>query len=524
VKKTVTTGLTPPKPDIYMLADTTGSMVSIINSVKSNMMLIQSSVKGMEPTAEFGVGQYKDFPFDAFAFQHEQAITANDVDVDAAAAVLFASGGSDGSEGQFFALDEIANNPGTIGWRLDSTRIVVWFGDAPGHDPVCAAISGLGFDIDEARVIADLQAAGITVIAISTVTGFPNGLNHDPAPFSSNYPGTCAIIDGVLDQANRITVATGGSHTSGINAATITQAIIDAIEDITIDVVPDASDCTNKGLEVTFTPPTHEDVPPDTSVMFDEKITVPEDTEVEIIHCEILFRAGDGGILGAEKVWITIPQITIPQTASPPIFLVIDEDSIDNGNPPNFFDGDDVNEDDADVGVRTQLPFFAANIGETITLHTGEVGDEGWFAPKFIPPTWDAAGPTADGISNYLMAGPGLGSGDDPEALLDKIPDVTPLRASGLKLLEGEKVCAVVYDSDVSMNYDPLNGSLKGANLGTVAFEVLSVTPLTDASSSSLPEVEIRILDASNECNDTLELLTEASEPISSSEPFDVIP
>jgi len=53
-----------------------------------------------------------------------------------------------------------------------------------------------------------------------------------------------------------------------------------------------------------------------------------------------------------------------------------------------------------------------------------------------------------------------------------------------------------------------------------IAFEVLSVTPLEGASSSSLPAVEIRILDAKNECNDTLEL-HDAPVLDSSSEPFD---
>ena len=135
------------------------------------------------------------------------------------------------------------------------------------------------------------------------------------------------------------------------------------------------------------------------------------------------------------------------------VFLIIDEDSIDNGNPPNFFFAADVNDLIAEIGVRSQLPFFAANVGATITLHTGEVGDEGWFAPKSIPASWDAAGPTGDGLRNYLGnpslafphgVGPGLGTpdlGGDREALLDKIPDVTPLRATGLKLVMLGRFC-----------------------------------------------------------------------------------
>ena len=54
---------------------------------------------------------------------------------------------------------------------------------------------------------------------------------------------------------------------------------------------------------------------------------------------------------------------------------------------------------------------------------------------------------------------------------------------------------------------------------------VLSVTARTDGSESSLPEVEIEILDADEVCDcETLTLFTDAPEPTSSSEPFDVEP
>ncbi|TAH38294.1 MAG: hypothetical protein EYC70_06360 [Planctomycetota bacterium] len=217
-----------------------------------------------------------------------------------------------------------------------------------------------------------------------------------------------------------------------------------------------------------------------------------------------------------------------------PLFLILDEDAIDNGNPPNFFSEKEVNDDIADLAVRSELRFFDANPGDIIKLHSGTVGDEGWFAVKVIPDSWDAAGPTSDGLENYLgnnrieyphNVGPGLGTGDSPEVLLDNIPLVTPLRATGLDMLVGRRVCAVVYDGDVSINYDPLQGSLKGANLGTVSFEVLEVKELTGYSTGSLPEVTIRILNAEKFCRARfLKLFLNAPEPSSSSEPFDTVP
>ncbi|MDX2248377.1 MAG: hypothetical protein SF052_16455 [Bacteroidia bacterium] len=209
------------------------------------------------------------------------------------------------------------------------------------------------------------------------------------------------------------------------------------------------------------------------------------------------------------------------------VFLLIDEESIDNGNPPNDFSETDVNDQLAEVGLRRDLRYFEKNVGKTIDLYTGEVGDEGWFAPKTILVSWIDAGPTSNGTQNYLTPGPGLGAGnpdDDKEILLDKIPDVTPLRAEGLTMLKGQTVYAVVYDSDISINYSPLNGNLMGANLGVVAFEVIEVTERTDGSSSSLPRVTIRILSVDDVFALPLFLFDNAPVPQSSSEPFDITP
>jgi hypothetical protein len=209
------------------------------------------------------------------------------------------------------------------------------------------------------------------------------------------------------------------------------------------------------------------------------------------------------------------------------VFILIDDESIDNGNEPNDFSEVDVNDQLADIGLRKPLKFFQDNVGKTIELYTGQVGDESWHAIRTIPNAWKNAGPTDDGLKNYLTPGPGLGAAipdDDREILLDKIPDVTPLRATGLSMLKGNTVYAVVYDSDISINYSPLNGNLMGSNLGTVAFDVLEVRERKDGSTSSLPVVTIKIRDAVEVSAYPLELLTNAPVPESSSEPFDIIP
>ncbi|MCL6258829.1 hypothetical protein M3O96_07020 [Aquiflexum sp. TKW24L] len=209
------------------------------------------------------------------------------------------------------------------------------------------------------------------------------------------------------------------------------------------------------------------------------------------------------------------------------VLMVIDESSIDNGIEPNDFSETDVNDQIAAVGQRDQLKYFKENVGKTIDLYTGQVGDEGWFALKNIPNRWVNAGPTGNGAQNYLTPGPGLGApniDNDRDVLLDEIPKVTPLRATALKMLVGVKVLAVVYDSDISVNYSPLEGNLQGANLGLVAFEVLDVKKRVGGSDADLPVVTIKILNVEALSQFGVVLYSNAPEPQSSSEPEDVNP
>lgn len=217
---------------------------------------------------------------------------------------------------------------------------------------------------------------------------------------------------------------------------------------------------------------------------------------------------------------------TEPTTTA--VLLLLDEDAIDNGNPPNNFTDTDVNDPVATIGLRSGLPFFQNNLGRTIDLYSGEIGDEGWFALKEIPASWISTGPSGSGSRNFLQSGPGLGGektdGGGAEDFLDKIPDVTPLRATGLKMLIGQTILAVVYDSDISVAYSPLQGNLKGANLGLVALDVLEVREHPNASSSALPIVTVKIRDVEEVKTTLLNLFVNAPEPTSSSEPFDVSP
>jgi hypothetical protein len=256
---------------------------------------------------------------------------------------------------------------------------------------------------------------------------------------------------------------------------------------------------------------------------------------------------------GGDSFFVTGVSATsdVPPPPSAAVFLIIDEDGIDNGdrywlNTATSFTpstirswtANDVNDDRPGLAQRLQLRFFANNVGKTYWLWTGQVGDEGWFAPKVIPSSWASAGPTTDGLRNFLgnpsqpfphNVGPGLGTSRNPERLLDEIPHVIPLRAEGLWGLRGKTVCALVWDSDISINYDQgtplgINGNLQGEKLGVVAFDVLDVVYLGGFSSSTLPRVQVTIRNANEVCEGPLTLYTDAPEPRSSSQPMDIRP
>ncbi len=235
------------KADVYFLADTTGSMGEIIDAVKAGAGDILSALAGLGLDLAYGVGNYKDFPSDPYAFAAQQSVTTDEVSVLAAINAWTASGGDDTPEGQFFALDQIAVPPGggPIGWRAGAKRIIVWFGDAPAHDPVCQAISGLPYAITEASVTNKLVGEDIAVVAISTTTGTPGALDADPVPLSDDYNAACGAPAGAAGQASNIASATGGKHVSGIDALSIVQTIIDLIKAVVgsvdnVSLVPDA--------------------------------------------------------------------------------------------------------------------------------------------------------------------------------------------------------------------------------------------------------------------------------------------
>ncbi|MFG3020744.1 RICIN domain-containing protein [Streptomyces sp. NPDC048254] len=239
-----TTGVLP-KIDVYFLTDSTGSMDNVIAKVRAGssdiLNKLTSAASGVGADIWYGVGNYRDI-FDPREqwFAHQVSLTADTTAVKNGIDAWDAGGGdSTVAEGQFYALDQLAQPPrGSIGWREDAKRIIVWFGDAPGHDPIKATVTGLPYDISEVSVAEKLKAEKIFVLAISNVRSNGVGLNSDPTPLSH--------IGGNPGQGERVAAATQGTYAEIINTDQIVGKIIElgtaeVVRLSNINLVPDKS-------------------------------------------------------------------------------------------------------------------------------------------------------------------------------------------------------------------------------------------------------------------------------------------
>lgn len=300
----------PAKADVYFLADTTGSMGGILSAVQAGANNVLAALSGLGVDMSFGVGNYKDFASgDLYAFQHQVSPTNVAATVTAAINAWSATGGGDLPEGELFAFDSLAVPPGgTIGWRAGSKRIIVWFGDAPGHDPICTAVSGAPA-ITEATATAKLVAQGITVLAISTANP---GLDGDPKAGATGYVAQCGPPGGMPGQGTRIATNTGGAFVTGINSGNIVNTIISLVTGAVsgiqnVKLVPSAS----------IAPFVTSILPPggygplsggqDHTLTFDIKLTgIPCKPDMQVISGTMDVVA-DGAVVASKKVQITVP-------------------------------------------------------------------------------------------------------------------------------------------------------------------------------------------------------------------------
>ena len=264
VTKTVVTDAGSSLVDILFLADNTGSMGGVINSVQSTSTALLTSLNTIFTGARFSVGRYLGDPseegvgFNA-AYDVITPLTASSASVTAGINSWFASGGGDGPEANFYALHQAVTNgastcPGlgsqagfcggsgeAVGWRPGASKVILWFGDFSSHqntvtmDNVKAVLAGsklvalnssiAGFGIDED--FADGGQAGNQASSIITALGDDAAIFNDFASVSTAeiVATITTLVEDVTDTID-LSLAVGSGDTSGLDIAfTCTDAL-----------------------------------------------------------------------------------------------------------------------------------------------------------------------------------------------------------------------------------------------------------------------------------------------------------
>src|SRR5262249_51902795 len=143
--------------------------------------------------------------------------------------------GCDAPESQLYALHQAATSSLGLSWRATAEKFIIWFGDNPGHDPICNLLPGYSDPaaaVTEAGATAELMTLGAHVLAVSIVGGASQpGLDADPKLTSTSYPPPCAASEqGLAGQATRIANATGGVVFVNPVGSSLAAAIIAALD------------------------------------------------------------------------------------------------------------------------------------------------------------------------------------------------------------------------------------------------------------------------------------------------------
>ncbi len=324
--------------DVFFLVDTTGSMGTAINNVRSSLRdAIVPALAEAIADVVMGVGDFRDFPTSPYGdatdwpFILRQSLTADTAAVQAALDTLRAGGGADTPEAMLEGLYAAAAGScasggfGAACFRADSHPIIVAVTDAPAHNaPGSDPYSGVSAR-SYAETVSALTGGGIKIVGAAVTLGFGG------FPF----PGVTGGRDDLEDLArSTMSVNAAGALTvyeaeGGEVSASIIDGILDLVsvevQDVTSRSIDDASDAVDatrfikavRPIRATratrFDETTFFGVGGGTTITFEvhfENDFQPATTSVQIYRAEIEVHDLPGATpLDLRQVYIVIPRI-----------------------------------------------------------------------------------------------------------------------------------------------------------------------------------------------------------------------
>ncbi|WP_330241931.1 HYR domain-containing protein [Streptomyces sp. NBC_00525] len=285
VDKSVRTPAIPPKPEVVLLVDGTGSMDVPIASVQQNLPEITEKVLAAQPESRFAVATFGDQQVDPGAgFKVLQGLTS-DLDkvqdgVDALTTDLgaFSMGPS---EDWINGLWQIAYGAGgeTV-FREGSNPVIVVVSDASSHSP------SNGHTIDD--TIFALQDKGVRVVGVDVDSDLGDGLDGDG---DAGVPGQVEDPPTTPGQATRIVRATQGRLLEGIQGDQVAQAIIDGMDNLPTSVGYRLDRC-SPFLSVSLDPPTRQLTSGETAHFAETVDVAPDAPQGARLTCTVQFLLG----------------------------------------------------------------------------------------------------------------------------------------------------------------------------------------------------------------------------------------
>ena len=314
VAKSVDTPPLPPKLDLLLMVDLSGSYNNDLPNIKSLDDGLFDNIRLGVADSRFGLSSFVDFPFldwgdpdyGDYPYQLDQTLTYDKATWTGAVDAMVTRSGYDSKESQYTALYQSATGAGldvppagaSLGdippglvpdWRADATKVIAITTDAPFHLP---GDGGGPFPYpgpSRDDTVNALTSAGIKVLALKA-------------------PGSGAEMD---DLAN----ATGGAvETTNSTSSDIADAILAGLEKLPTTVIPTAVGC--GPINVGFIPAT-DTVTSGETAHFSETIAVPDDSGLEgsTINCQVDFHDEHGNLLGSQALLIMVRDVTPPQAA-----------------------------------------------------------------------------------------------------------------------------------------------------------------------------------------------------------------
>lgn len=227
------------REDLYLLCDATLSMTHALATVQRDFKEVVRSRLEASNDVNFGVGYYRDERDSNSGFNNIQPITS---DVDAVYraidSIYLRTGHSDYEEGALVALYKMATDPG-IKWRENSRKILVFFGDYPGHEPSCVE----GVKVTRELVVTEMKNKEITVVAVNfgkrvtPANSDREGLNAPTINFK------CGGADAGSGQANYVADNTDGAVVDTPDQTKLIEEINEILANLPLKYDANTEDC-----------------------------------------------------------------------------------------------------------------------------------------------------------------------------------------------------------------------------------------------------------------------------------------